>query len=214
MHRSAILATPLAMLTVAVGALVGLGAPAASAQQILVPPTPDPVAVSLDGSTTAVVVSDLNQTTCAAQPICAVGVVSAVAPFLAKARDAGALVVYSTGTPVLDEVAPESGDAVIRGAAQDRFFSTALDEMLRARGVVNVVVVGWSANGSVLYTSYGGGIRGYTVVVPVDGTSASNEADAAIGRYQMLRQLGGNPTNEPLIPGKVTLSRTDLISFE
>jgi hypothetical protein len=66
----------------------------------------------------------------------------------------------------------------------------------------------------VLYTSYGAGIRRYTVVVPVDATSAATEAEVAIGRFQMLDQLGGNATNQPLVPGRVTLSRTDLITFE
>jgi hypothetical protein len=53
----------------------------------------------------------------------------------------------------------------------------------------------------------------YTVAVPIDATSAATEAKEAIGRFQMPAQLGGNATNRPLVPGRVTLSCTDLVDF-
>jgi nicotinamidase-related amidase len=98
--------------------------------------------------------------------------------------------------------------------AQDRFFSSSLDDMLRERGVINLVLVGWRLNGSVLYTAVGGTIRGYTVVVADDGTSAAEDYDIAIGRYQLLTQLNANPNNEPLRERAVTLSLTSLITFD
>jgi hypothetical protein len=57
-----------------------------------------------------------------------------------------------------------------------------------------------SSIGSSLTRSYGGGanLHNYTVVVAEDGTSASTDYDIAIGRYQLLTQLGGNTKNEPL----------------
>ena len=114
----------------------------------------------------------------------------------------------------LAEVAPADGDPSIAGLAQDRFFDTPLNEMLRGKGITSIILVGWRADGSVLYTSVGGAIRGYTVVVPMDGTSAAQSYDLAVGWYQMLTQLNANPTNEPLRKSAVTLSRTDLIEFQ
>ena len=141
-----------------------------------------------------------------------VGLVAAVAP-----AAAGVYVLYSTPAtqpPILPDVAPAQGDPVIAGLGQDRFFDTPLDELLRARGIQRLILVGWRENGSVLYTAVGANLRTYTVVVADDGTSAAQDYDVAIGRYQLLTQLNNNPNNEPLHKGAVTLSKTDLISFE
>ncbi|HTE86072.1 MAG TPA: isochorismatase family protein [Dehalococcoidia bacterium] len=126
-------------------------------------------------------------------------------------------VVYSipsAASSVLPEVAPQQGDPVFAGHGQDRFYNTDLDSMLQSHGISTVVLVGWRANGSALYTSVGATLRGYTVVVPEDGTSAAQDYDVAIGRYMMLTQLNSNAMNEPLKPDAVTLSRTDLITFQ
>ena len=126
-------------------------------------------------------------------------------------------VVYSTPAtvpPILPEVAPADGDPSVAGLAQDRFFDTPLDELLRSKGISSVILVGWRADGSVLYTAVGAAIRTYTVVVPMDGTSAAQSYDLAVGWYQLLTQLNANPTNEPLRKGAVTLSRIDSIEFQ
>ena len=90
----------------------------------------------------------------------------------------------------------------------------AAQQVPRAKGIERLVLVGWRENGSVLYTAVGGTLRTYTVVVAVDGTSAAQDYDIAIGRYQLLTQLSANANNEPLKKAAVTLSRTDLISFQ
>ncbi|MCA1645407.1 MAG: cysteine hydrolase [Chloroflexi bacterium] len=85
---------------------------------------------------------------------------------------------------------------------------------MRARGIQRLVLVGCRENGWVLYTAVGGTLRTYTVVVADDGSSAAQDCDVAIGRYQLLTQLSANVNNVPLKKGAVTLSRTDLISFQ
>src|SRR5947209_19905504 len=140
-----------------------------------------------------------------------------VSNLLDAARAAGVYVVYSvpaTQPPILPDVAPAAGDPTVVGLAQDRFFATPLDVMLRTRGINKVVLVGWRYDGSVLYTAVGGAIRAYTVVVPDDATSAAQDYDLAVGRYQLLTQLNANATNDPLKPNAATLSRTDLITFQ
>jgi nicotinamidase-related amidase len=180
-----------------------------------IPPAPAPVAVSLDPANTAVLVLDITTQTCSPQARC-LEFVPRVASLLANARAAGVFVLYSTPAtqpPILPDVAPQEGDPVFSGLGQDRFFDTALDEMLRAKHISNLVLVGWRENGSVLYTAVGANLRTYTVVVADDGTSAAQDYDVAIGRYQLLTQLNANANNEPLHAGAVTLSKTNMITF-
>jgi nicotinamidase-related amidase len=189
------------------------GAPAA-AQQL--PPAPAPVPVTLDAGTTALLVLDLTTQTCSNQPNC-LALLPRVSSLLNAARGAGVFVLYSTPAtqpPILPEVAPAQGDPIVVGLAQDRFFDTPLNELLRARNISQLVLVGWRYDGSVLYTAVGGTIRNFTVVVPDDGTAAAQDYDVAVGRYQLLTQLNANATNEPLKKAAATISRTDLITFQ
>jgi len=55
--------------------------------------------------------------------------------------------------------------------------------------------------------------RTYTVVVPDDTTSATQDYDLAVGRYELLIQLNSNPTNEALNKAAATITRADLITF-
>jgi nicotinamidase-related amidase len=185
-----------------------------SATSRQVPPAPDPVPVTLDPSTTALFVMDITDVTCSPQPNC-VAMLPRISALISKARSAGVLVAYTSGgaggTP-LAEVAPAGSEPVVQGR-QNKFFGTNLDDITRARGVKTIVLTGWRANGSILFTSHGGTLLGYTVVVPVDCTAAAQEFEVAIGLYQVLNLLDGNPRNEPLKPGAVTLSRSDLIQF-
>ena len=196
------------------GAAMGVAIAPVGAQQV--PSSPAPVAVSLDPATTAVLVLDVTTQTCSPQVNC-LEFVPRVASLLASARAAGAFVVYSTPAtqpPILPEVAPAQNDPIVAGLGQDRFFDTSLDEVLRGHNISKLIMVGWRENGSVLYTAVGANLRTYTVVVADDGTSAVQDYDVAIGRYQLLTELNANPTNEPLRKAAVTLSRTDLISFQ
>ncbi len=195
------------------------GAPAAAPMiSVQMPAPPAPVAVSLKPATTALFVSDVVEPICKAQPTCATGMVPKIADLLTRARKAGMLVVYSTQdanmTKWMPEVKPESGDPLIPSKGQDRFFATELDNVLKAKGITTVILTGWKVSGSILYTSVGATLRGYTVVVPSDTTSAPTEYEIPIGVYAILNQNAANPTNEPLRPKTTTLSRSDLITFQ
>jgi nicotinamidase-related amidase len=201
-------------LLAAAGLAIGVAATPVAAQQV--PAQPSPVPVTLDPATTALVVLDITTQTCTPQPNC-MEMLPRVESLLSNARNAGVYVVYSvpnTQPPILPEVQPAQNDPVVIGQAQDRFFATPLDVMLRTHNVDKVLLVGWRENGSVLYTAVGGVIRGYTVAVADDGTSAATDYDIAIGRYQLLTQLNANATNDPLKKMAATLTRTDLITFQ
>ena len=144
--------------------------------------------------------------------------VLAVASLLAQARKANVFVVYSTRaanmSKWLPEVAPASGDPLIASEAQDRFYNTDLDKTLKAKGITTLILTGWKVSGSVLYTSVGATLRGYTVVVPADASLAATDYEIAIGVYQILNQNSANATNQPLKPKASTLSRADMITFQ
>jgi hypothetical protein len=202
----------------AAGAFVAFGialiAEGASAQ-VEIPTVPAPAPVTLDAKTTAYLVLDLTSVLCAPQPAC-LATLPAAAGLLTKARNAGALVVYSEtptpGSTVLPEVAPRPGEPKVTGRA-DKFFGTALDEILKSKGIKTAVIVGTAANGAVLYTAFGANLRGYTVVVATDGISAA-PFPLLLAQYQVLNQPGyPNSNNVPLAEDRVTLSRSDLITF-
>lgn len=179
------------------------------------PVLPVPVAVQVDPKTTAYLVLDLTSTICAPRASC-VSSLPAAAALLKKAREAQALVVYSdTGgnSAVLSEVAAAANDPKVSGGA-DKFFQTNLDDLLKSKGIKTAVMVGSAANGAILYTAFAANLRGYTVVVAEDGISSSEAFAVLLTRYQLLNQPGmSNPSNAPLVEGRVTLSRSDLIAF-
>ncbi len=138
-----------------------------------------PVKVTLKPATTALFVSDMIDPICKTQPKCTGIMVPAVASLLAQARKAGVFVVYSTSprkvsSKWLPEVAPAAGDPLIASRGQDRFYETELDKTLKAKGITTVILTGWKISGSVLYTSIGATLRGYTVVIPEDADLARN----------------------------------------
>jgi nicotinamidase-related amidase len=207
------------------GLLLALCGGAAHAQStgkpvltLQMPALPDPVRVTLKPATTALLMLDYVDPTCTSQPKCKGQMLPAVTPFLAQARKAGVIVAYGTReqnmSKWLPEVAPAPNDIKIANVAQDRFYNTDLDKALKAKGITTIVVAGWKVSGSVVYSSVGATVRGYTAVVPVDTTTAATDYETTIGFYQLLNQNPANFGNEPLKANSVTLSRTDMITFQ
>jgi nicotinamidase-related amidase len=182
-----------------------------------VPSPPDPVPVTLNPATTALLVFDIVDPICTRQPNCTGQMVPAIVSLLAKAHNAGVTVVYGTRAHTMSnwmpEVLPKPGDIKIESQAQDRFYKTDLDQMLKAKGITTLILTGWKVSGSVTYTSVGATLRGYTIVVPVDTSLDATDFEIAIGLHQILHQHSSNAANEPLKKGASTLSRTDLITF-
>src|SRR5437879_13249232 len=101
----------------------------------------------------------------------------AMTAFMARVRKAGLVVAYGTleenVSKWLPEVAPKPGDIQIVNTAQDRFYNTALDNALTAKGITMIIMVGWKVRGSLGYSSVGATVRGYTVVIPVETTASA-----------------------------------------
>ena len=187
-------------------------------QTLQMPAMPDPARVTLNPRTTALVVLDYVEDICATQPKCKSQMLPAMTPFMERVRKAGLVVAYGTRaknmTHWLPQVAPAEGDIKIVNTAQDRFYNTELDKALKAKGITTLIIVGWKVSGSVTYTSVGAMVRDYTVVVPVDTTTAASDYETAIGFYNVLNSGNANLSNEPLKAKSVTLSRSDLITFQ
>ena len=182
------------------------------------PSPPTPVPVVLNPATTALLIFDVIDHICERQPKCKELMVPAIASLLAQARKAGATIAYGTRaanmSTWLPEVSPAPGDIKIENHAQDRFYNTDLDKLLKAKGITTLILTGWKVSGSVTYTSVGATLRGYTVVVPIDASLDATDYEIAIGLFQILNQNSSNATNEPLKTRASTLSRTDLIAFK
>ena len=193
-------------------------APAGKMMTLQMPATPEPARVTLNPRTTALMVLDYVEDICNSQPSCKGKMLPAMTPFMDRVRKAGMVVAYGTREQNqahwLKEVAPAPADIKIINVAQDRFYNTDLDRQLKAKGITTLIVVGWKVSGSVTYTSVGAMARNYTVVIPVDTTSAASDYETAIGFYNVLNSGNANLANQPLKQNSVTLSRTDLITFQ
>ena len=90
-------------------------------------------------------------------------------------------------------------------APADKFFGTDFEKMLKDKGFTTLVMVGTTAQGAVLYTASEAALRGFNVVVPVDGSSASSPYAEQSSTWILA--------NAPTISTKVTLTRSDMVSY-
>jgi hypothetical protein len=187
-------------------------------QTVQMPATPDPAKITLDPKTTALVVLGYVEDICNNQATCKSQMLPAMTPFMGQVRKAGLTVAYGTRaqnmTKWLKEVAPAAGDIKVTNTAQDRFYGTDLDKELKAKGIKTLILVGWKISGSITYTSVGAMAHDYTVVIPMDTTSAGSPYETTIGFYNVLNSGNANLANQPLKAKAVTLTRTDLITFQ
>jgi len=139
------------------------------------PALPDPVKVVLQPATTALLVFDMIDRICKNQPNCTGVMVPALASLLARARKAGVFVLYSTREPEsskwMPQVAPASGDPIVKSVGQDRFYNTDLDSHLRRRGIDTIVLGGIATAIGVDSTARGAHERGYQQVFVEDAMS-------------------------------------------
>jgi nicotinamidase-related amidase len=180
------------------------------------PPAPALKAVTLDPKTTALLVMDLVKQTCnnERRPRC-VASIPRIEKLIAEARANNVMVIHTTvpSVPITDAlpaVAPK-GDEPVVAAFVDKFIlgnqDTGLEKMLKDKGITTVIPVGTAANGAVLYTASAAALRGFNVVLPVDGMSGDGQ-NTFIEQY-----VAYNMTSAPVITPKITLTRIDMIKF-
>ena len=174
------------------------------------PPPVELKAVKIDPDESAFLVLDIEELTCNAErrPRCPASV-PAIKKFLEKAREKGLFVVYSLttkGTPetILPEVAPLDVEPIVQSSV-DKFYKTDLEEILLKKGIKTVIIAGTTAEGAVLHTATGASMRGFKVIVPIDGMSA--------GALYAEQYTAWHLLNAPGSRQRTTLTRFDMIEF-
>jgi len=117
-------------------------------------------------------------------------------------------VIYSLGAgtaaDIYQEVAPLGGEPVVT-SGPDKFLGTDLEEILKERRITTVIVTGTAAHGAVIYTASGAALRGFKVIVPVEGMSAENTYAEQYTAWHLV--------NAPRVGAQVTLTGMDMIQY-
>jgi nicotinamidase-related amidase len=161
---------------------------------------------------TALLVMDFTRQTCTPErrKRCADSVPK-VLKLVTEARAKGALIIYSVAVPnsvpadILGELAPAAGEQVLPPLGPDKFINSDLEKTLKDKGIKTVVAMGTQAQTSVLHTGATAALKGFKVIVPVDGMSADNVFPEAYTAWHLATAAR--------ISANVTLTRFDMIGF-
>ena len=161
---------------------------------------------------TALLVMDFTNQTCTEQrrPRCARSVAK-VLKLVTQARAKGAFIVYSVAVPgsvptdILKELTPAAGEPVLPPLGPDKFIGSELEKTLKDKGIKTVVAMGTQAQTSVLHTAGAAALRGFKVIVPVDGMSADDVFPELYTAWHLATAARIGP--------QVTLTKFDLIGF-
>ena len=170
-------------------------------------PTLQPVTVDI--TRTALLVLDLQKTNCSAErrPRC-VNTLPGIQQLIAAARSRDMAVVYSLTSKadpedILEAVAPLTTDHIVKSSV-DKFFDTDLEDYLKQAGIDTVIITGTAAEGAVLHTAAGAAMRGFNIVVPVDGLSSST----VYAEQYTISHLANSPGTKK----RATLTRINMLT--
>jgi len=172
------------------------------------PPPPALKPVTVDPSTTALLMLDFMNQNCGKRPRC-IATLPAMKKLLGEARAHKVMVVYSiiantTAADVMADVAPLAAEPHVQ-SGPNKFRNVELEKILKDKGITTVIVTGTAANGAVLQTAVGAVGRGMNVIVPVDGLS-SIDAYADLSTVYTF-------SSAPALSVKGTLTRSTMIKF-
>jgi nicotinamidase-related amidase len=227
--RSSLRSLEIVACLAAFAGVLGSAAAPAAAQNIIdewasvpVPPPPKLERVTLDPKTTALMVMGFVKDSCnvTRRPRC-VATIPSVKKLLTEARAHGVLVMHSvptndpSGDFILADVAPLPGELVIPPNGPNKFLpydlqfnrypDFDLDKVFRDHGIRTIITVGTQVQTAVLHTAAEAALRGYKIVVPVDGMSGDSLYPEQYTAWHL--------THTQRVMQQVTLSKVDLISF-
>ena len=197
-----------------------MGSPAAQAQGVLddwasvkTPPAPVLKPAVIDPSTTALMLFDFTTQTCSQErrPRCAASMPS-MKKLLEDARAHGMFVVFSVALPntgekdMMPQIAPRAGEPILPPLGPDKFLNSDFEKMLKEKGVQTIILNGTAAQSTVLHTGGAAALRGFNVVVPIEGMSSNDAFPELYTAYHL--------TTAARIDAKVTLTRVDMISYK
>ena len=177
------------------------------------PPPPKLKPAKADAKKTVLLIMDMTHQTCTEKrrPRC-VAAIPKVKKLLALAREKGAMVMFSVAggkakdaKDVVKELAPRDNETVLPSLGPDKFIHSKLEQTLKDKGITTIIALGTQAQTSVLHTAGEAALRGFNVIVPVDGATS----DAVFPELYTVWHL----STAARIAPKVTLTRTDMISF-
>ena len=180
---------------------------------VKMPPAPTLKPAAIDPKTTALMLFDFTTQTCSQErrPRCAASMPK-MKKLLEDARARGMFVVYSVALPntgekdMMPEIAPKAGEPILPPLGPDKFLNSDFEKMLKEKGVQTIILNGTAAQSTVLHTGGAAALRGFNVVVPIEGMS-SNEAFPELYTAYHL-------TTAARIDAKVTLTRVDMITYK
>ena len=176
---------------------------------VTAPPAPELKPVTIDSKTTALLMLDFLKPNCGVRPRC-LATIPAVKKLLGEARAAKVTVIYSysgklTAVDLVDAgLAPTAGEQSVT-SSPDKFLNTDLDKILKDKGIKTVITVGTLANGAILHTGSSAALRGFNVIVPVDGISSGDTYSEQFSTWQLA--------NGPTFGKLVTITKIDMIKF-
>ena len=206
---------------VAVALMIAFAASSSSADILdewgsVTPPSPPELkAVTIDRSTTAVLILDMMKTNCGARPRCVASVPN-VKRLHDAAQHAGVMMWYSlvgdkdqaTPANMIDPaLAPRDDSEWEFQNGPDKLLGSHLEEKLKAHNIKTVVLCGTSFQGVGIGTGTELAQRGYKIIIPVDCLASE---DAYREQYAAWHLAKGGPA---AVTSQVTLTRTTMIKF-
>ena len=176
-------------------------------------PAPPPLKpAKIVAKETALLVMDFTKQTCTPErrKRCADSVPK-VLKFVTEARAKGSLIIYSVAVPnsvpadILKELTPAAGEQVLPPLGPDKFITGDLEKTLKDKGIKTVVTMGTQAQTSVLHTSATAALKGFKVIVPVDGMSADEVFPELYTAWHLATAAR--------ISANVTLTKFEMIGF-
>jgi nicotinamidase-related amidase len=178
------------------------------------PAAPELKDVTVDPSTTALLLLDIMKEGCGARPRC-VAAVPNIKKMHDEARAHDMIVWYSlvgsggkaTPDDIMDPaIKPRTGEWYRQGGP-DKFLGSTLDPILKQAGIKTVIICGNSFQGATVGTGQEAAQRGYKVIVPVDCSAGEDVYHEQYAAFQLAK---GGPTG---ITSNVALTRTTMVKF-
>jgi nicotinamidase-related amidase len=221
---------PKPMCAVLLACLLAAVAAPASAQSIIdqwsavpVPPPPKLEKVTIDPKSTALLVMGFVRDSCNQErrPRC-VATIPHVKKLLTEARAHDVLVMHSvpcgsaSGDFIVADLAPLPAEAIIPPNGPNKFLpfdvlcsnkdiGFDLEKVLKDHGIKTVMTVGTQVQTAVLHTAAEAALRGYKVIVPVDGMSGDSLYPEQYTAWHLA--------NTQRVMQQVTLTKVDLIGY-
>lgn len=89
---------------------------------------------------------------------------------------------------IIRDLAPQPGEVIIEKSRGDSFYNTYLDDLLREKGITNVLLTGTAGGGCVLATAFGAMERGYYPVFVIDAVDDEQFVQLVVkGRWPIYK---------------------------